>query len=305
MKVLLILLAILKIAGIILLSLLAIVILLLLIILFVPIRYEAKFELKEQWWIIAKASWLLKLFSFTFEYKEKQSTVTIRAIKKLKDRSEEDDENTESNLKESKVELQSQGTPDSEETEPDETLRPEQEEVVKIPDKSQEEVNEKTPNVQSQPISEDKIDHKVKAKSKQKKKKKPEKSEKTKEESMVDKLKKVYNHPLREVVWKKFKHKLIGLWRHVRPRKYHIDLIIGFEDPSQTGYIMAFYGMMKGFIDSKNHFVLEGDFTQPRLEGEGYLKGRIYLFYILYIAVALIIDKKVRNYASFIMKTFK
>lgn len=310
MQVLMILLTILKVIGIILLSIVGIILLLILIILFVPIRYEGEFKYDDELTLKAKVSWFLKLFSVKWEYVNNEMHIKIRVIKLLKDKNKDKkiDKKTdnEADLEEAPEEViieeeQVDKTPpdnkDDDKILPKPVAQYRQTEEMPVEIKKEIQRNEKKVEdgeVEVQPST------KFKAK-----KKKEKKKEKTKEPSILEKLKAVYQHKDREAVFRSSKITLIKLFKHIRPRKFDISLIVGFEDPSNTGYVLALNGILKPFIDKDNHLHIQGEFNNEVFEGEGYLKGRIYIYYITYIAAKLLVDKKVRNYVSFIMRTFK
>ena len=83
------------------------------------------------------------------------------------------------------------------------------------------------------------------------------------------------------------------LFRAIRPRKYNIDLHIGFDDPYIMGkvlmYVSAFYGMSG--LDIK----LEPEFDKNVKEGTIWLKGHIRLIWILIVVIKVFMNKKFRD----------
>ncbi len=88
--------------------------------------------------------------------------------------------------------------------------------------------------------------------------------------------------------------------KHLSPKKISGRLQYGFEDPSITGSILAALSLIP-FV-YRNELELYPDFEteETHIDGELHLKGRLYLFYLLWIAVTLLLNKNVRCVISYI-----
>ena len=98
------------------------------------------------------------------------------------------------------------------------------------------------------------------------------------------------------LVWKRAK-KLV---RYVLPKKVQGRIRFGFDDPYDTGQVLAavspFYGLYARTL------TLEPDFTGTALDGELHFKGRIALWYPLWTAARLFISKDFRRLLRFLRK---
>ncbi len=98
------------------------------------------------------------------------------------------------------------------------------------------------------------------------------------------------------LIWKRTK-KLV---RYVLPRKLKGRIHFGFDDPYDTGQVLAavspFYGLYTRTL------TLEPDFTGTALDGELHFKGRIALWYPLWTAARLFISKDFRRLLKFFRK---
>lgn len=79
----------------------------------------------------------------------------------------------------------------------------------------------------------------------------------------------------------------------IKPRKVKIRGTAGFNSPEQTGYMCAVVGVISPFF--KNQIQVSPDFEKFIIDGNAMIKGRIYLFVILMIAVKVFFDKNIRK----------
>lgn len=84
----------------------------------------------------------------------------------------------------------------------------------------------------------------------------------------------------------------IRLLKFLRPRKLNADIHFGFEDPSITGYILAFISMIHPYIGE--HTDIHPDFEQQVLEGDLKISGKIKVMYPFIAAWNLFWNKNVR-----------
>lgn len=85
---------------------------------------------------------------------------------------------------------------------------------------------------------------------------------------------------------------VIRLLKSIRPRSGRAYFRIGFDDPSQTGNLVAVYSILYPYIGKNVH--LNAEYEQDVLEGDFYFKGRITIFVLLLIAIRLFINEKVK-----------
>ena len=91
-------------------------------------------------------------------------------------------------------------------------------------------------------------------------------------------------------------HFLLGktgnLLGHVRPRKLSGYLDFGFDDPSITGRVL---GVLSVFLPQVGKtFDINPDFEKSHLECDVTSSGRVYLFYLIYIAASTYFNKNIK-----------
>lgn len=91
-------------------------------------------------------------------------------------------------------------------------------------------------------------------------------------------------------------HFLLGktgnLLGHIRPRKLSGYLDFGFDDPSITGRVL---GVLSVFLPQIGKtFDINPDFEKSHLECDITSSGRIYLFYLIYIAASTYFNKNIK-----------
>lgn len=102
---------------------------------------------------------------------------------------------------------------------------------------------------------------------------------------------------LKEEMTKKALLKLIKilkkLVKHILPRKLRADLILGLEDPQMMGRVLAILGMAMPIYKDRLH--VKPYFGTNMVQGEGMVKGKIRLGYLLYLAILVLIDKEIKG----------
>ena len=300
-----IILSILKIIGIILLCILGLLLLAVLLVLFVPIRYKVTADsnindIDKEYHVTAKVSWLLCLVRGKYEYpseegfvlkvgpftvydgKEKQEKEKKSKKNKVSKKSEKSDEKTEETAVSEMAAVQSEDnksdikTPEYAEAEDvrllEETLEEESE-------KKAERKTLKEKILYTRQKIYDKI-NKIWAKIK----------------SIIANIKK-YVQILQSDEFKSAfalcKDSVVRLFVMIKPRKVKIDGTIGMKSPDQTGYICAAVGVVSPFFKDKIRVI--PDFENFIIKGDVLIKGRIYLFVILIIAIKAFFDKNIRK----------
>jgi len=96
-----------------------------------------------------------------------------------------------------------------------------------------------------------------------------------------------------EITFDKTKEKIFKLLKSILPRKWDINLEVGFDDPYTTGEVLAISGMLHPIIWEHVHVI--GNFEEPIIRGAGKLKGRIYIFSFLKILIYYLTDKDLKR----------
>lgn len=96
------------------------------------------------------------------------------------------------------------------------------------------------------------------------------------------------------------KKQLYWVYKNIRPKVIKAHILIGFEDPSTTGQILAVHGMLYPFLG--NQVWLEPDFERQVLEGKALIKGRVTLFVLAKAALILYFDKNIRRVYQLLKK---
>ena len=97
-------------------------------------------------------------------------------------------------------------------------------------------------------------------------------------------------------------HLLLGktgnLLGHIRPRKLSGYLDFGFDDPSITGRVL---GVLSVFLPQVGKtFDINPDFEKSHLECDITSSGRIYLFYLIYIAASTYFNKNIKYVLKYV-----
>lgn len=280
-------LGILRIIGIVLLCLLLLLLLIAIVVLFVPIRYMAEGEWKENnKQVDIKATWLGKIIRFKFDYNFPNKTfISLKVfwidIIKLLNR-----EKKPKKIKKNSVLL---GTAEAEDKK---NKNQEQTTVMQKTDETDEHTiktddyltSENEPENKKEGF-EEKINNII-----------------FKFRTLYDKIRMVidnisyYLDILEEKETQQF---LADAWItikkiliQIKPNKYKVDAIFGFETPDITGRVYGYYCMISPLIiDNIN---IEPDFEDKVLTGEFYMTGRITLFCIIKNALRIIFDKRLK-----------
>jgi hypothetical protein len=111
-----------------------------------------------------------------------------------------------------------------------------------------------------------------------------------------DKIKKyieLIKSDLFERAFDKAKDSLVRLLKHILPRKWNLDAIVGFEDPSVTGQILVYYSALIPFIASHVH--VKGDFENVVTDVKLDAKGRITLIVLLTVLLSAYFNKDIKR----------
>lgn len=87
--------------------------------------------------------------------------------------------------------------------------------------------------------------------------------------------------------------RLSKIWKNIKPKKLEANLLYGASSPDTTGYIYAVYGMICSYFGEK--VIVTPDFTRAVLEGNFYITGRITVFVLLWNAIKVAFDKRLKR----------
>ena len=291
---------ILKIIGIILLILLALIVLILCIILFVPIRYKAEGNYKDNYLINAKVTWLLHLFSLRVS---QSSLETLHIIFKISGITVYD--NTRPARASKRVKKQKKKSNEQHE------VSGEASQIHAASVTSEENVSSTSPKksvhkdnfIPDDPVAHDKL-------------------------TILQKIRILFHkfiHFLQNIkyTFRKFydtivnikssivyycdllsqditkaaftaaNKQIVRIVKNLKPRQWRIYLHIGMEDPAAMGDILGIWGML--YPLHEGHIELEPEFDHNIFETEFSFKGRIHVFVYLWTAYIILFDKNIKQ----------
>ncbi|MBO5488983.1 MAG: DUF2953 domain-containing protein [Eubacterium sp.] len=111
----------------------------------------------------------------------------------------------------------------------------------------------------------------------------------TKVSDIINDVKRQENKNAVALIWKELKALIVEL----RPRKIKGQFLIGTGDPCTTGLTFGGIALLPFVYDKKVHIV--PDFDHRVCQGEGMIKGRIQIFYLIKLAIRLYQDKDLKK----------
>ena len=282
-----ILLTALKIIGIVILAIIALALLIILMVLFIPVRYKGKVYFKEVPDIALSVTWFFKFLSLNITYKDGLDIIgKVGWLFKVYS-NHDDDTDTDTN----------------EETE---DYKSEVREIVdtvnenKKEDISVDNTNKANVITEENLEAENKIkalDKQEKKQSKKKKSKSNKKKSTAKKESKLDKLinkAKDIHYLLTEEENKKTLLRMLektkNLLVHILPKRIVGFFKFGFDDPSTTGQVLEAVAIFYPLY--RDDFKIVPMFYDEIIEVDISFKGRLRVFYALYIGLILWLNKK-------------
>ena len=279
---------ILKIIGIILASILGILLLMILVVLFCPIRYhvfgtECYNNEGNHSNIIVKVSWLLHLIGLDVSINSNIS-IYLRVLffkKKLDGKKNADIEKSATN---------DSGTDASENSEIKNNEYTDEENVYS---KNINNINN-TDNSDDSNDSDNTecIDNNEDVSKKQTK---SPKEKLLKLEEIIQKVKDIINNPIYKEAIIKIKNELINLLKAIIPYKLFFKARFSTGSPDTTGIALGILAMFP--IGYQNRWKIEPDFESDNafIDSSFDIKGKIYFYKVLAIAIRLLIDKNCRK----------
>lgn len=279
---------ILKIIGIILASILGILLLMILVVLFCPIRYhvfgtECYNNEGNHSNIIVKVSWLLHLIGLDVSINSNIS-IYLRVLffkKKLDGKKNADIEKSATN---------DSGTDASENSEIKNNEYTDEENVY----------SKNINNINNTDNSDDSNDSDNTEcinnnEDVSKKQTKSPKEKLLKLEEIIQKVKDIINNPIYKEAIIKIKNELINLLKAIIPYKLFLKARFSTGSPDTTGIALGILAMFP--IGYQNRWKIEPDFESDNafIDSSFDIKGKIYFYKVLAIAIRLLIDKNCRK----------
>ena len=270
----------LKIIGIVILVIIALALLIILMVLFIPIRYRGKIYFKEVPDIALSVTWFFKFLSLNITYKDGLDIIGKAGwlFKVYSNHDDDTDTNKEIEDYESKVE------------ETVDTVNENKKDDITLENTKKVDVLEVDNKIKE-------LDKQEKKQSKKKKSKSKKKKSSAKKESKLDKLinkAKDIHYLLTEEENKKtlllMLEKTKNLLVHILPKKIVGFFKFGFDDPSTTGQVLEAVAIFYPLY--RDDFKIVPMFYDEIIEVDISFKGRLRVFYALYIGLILWLNKK-------------
>ena len=283
-----ILLTALKIIGIVILAIIALALLIILMVLFIPVRYKGKVYFKEVPDIALSVTWFFKFLSLNMTYKDGLDIIgKVGWLFKVYSNHDDEDNVTNERIEDYKSEVEE--TVDTvNENKKDEFLVENTNKVNAI--------SEKKESLEAENKIKE-LDKQEKKQSKKKKSKSNKKKSSAKKESKLDKLinkAKDIHYLLTEEENKKtlllMLEKTKNLLVHILPKKIVGFFKFGFDDPSTTGQVLEAVAIFYPLY--RDDFKIVPMFYDEIIEVDISFKGRLRVFYALYIGLILWLNKK-------------
>ena len=283
-----ILLTALKIIGIVILAIIALALLIILMVLFIPVRYKGKVYFKEVPDIALSVTWFFKFLSINITYKDGLDIIgKVGWLFKVYSNHDDEDNVTNERIEDYKSEVEE--TVDTvNENKKDEFLVENTNKVNAI--------SEKKESLEAENKIKE-LDKQEKKQSKKKKSKSNKKKSSAKKESKLDKLinkAKDIHYLLTEEENKKtlllMLEKTKNLLVHILPKKIVGFFKFGFDDPSTTGQVLEAVAIFYPLY--RDDFKIVPMFYDEIIEVDISFKGRLRVFYALYIGLILWLNKK-------------
>ena len=107
-----------------------------------------------------------------------------------------------------------------------------------------------------------------------------------------DKIVSFLTHPMHEKAIRKVLKALVRIIKSLKPKRIRGRLLFGFENPAMTGYLLAGTSILQPTLGK--HAIFEANFDQEVLDGEIYIKSRIYIATFVFPVLWLLLSKAVR-----------
>ena len=291
-------LTVLKLIGIVLAVIIALIVLIIAAVLIMPFGYEFSGEKYEKIKASAAVKWLFGIVRVELNYNEEELQYSLKVFGKTLYPKEE-----------KPVEVKVRGAA---KTEAPKEAKPVEKTVVKpVQEPKKEPAKTKPAEVKKEPVKKtvEKPEPKAEAMAKEDDKPKvirvkmPEVSDFAEEEKEPEKmtLKGFIIGYIKEMTADDRKKAVLavlnlikGMLKHVLPGDISVYAVVGTDDPSVTGFILALSGILRGATGKD--ILVQGDFEKKRAEGEAFVKGRIRLGSMLYMVTRLLLTRPIRKF---------
>lgn len=278
-----IILTILSVLGICLLSILCILVLVIILVLFVPIRYEITFTgEKKQIELFIRLHWLLHFIRAVLKYKNILTCKIHLLFFKIYDSEAVKKPDSSKNIKRkdnSETTDHSSYSDDlSDETDTDSKIDSSKQQAFDKPEDEIKESSNQQKHVECKDINE-------------------QSSSLNHFKKIIDTLKYYYSLLKDENNIKLLNECKLRIWKVLKsilPKKCDVRLVFGTGSPDTTGQLLGIWAMMYPFIGNKSS--VEADFEHKRFEGTGYLKGKIFIYTVLYQFIRLYFNDALRQF---------
>lgn len=283
--------SILKIIGIVLLFLLIIILLVVLVLFFSPINYwvsGAKDANGFKYYIYV--TWLFNMFKLSFD----ESGLRWRLLWLSSENGQGGQESEEAYAS-----LDNDGTEGSQGQKTADVANEDDAATEPLSDSVDMEMHEDESEEKKPLDCEDTIDkpqpdednERKRQKKSKEKKRKHEKEFDEEEPNILERIKAVWNHPDRDAIWQYTKELFRKLVKQLKPRKFHLEAVFGFDNPADTGIALAAIYAVLGACNLSGD--IEGDFLEERLEFAADIEGRTNLWLLTWPIVIYIFKKPV------------
>lgn len=284
-----VLLTILKVIGIIILALIALTLLIVLMVLFIPVRYSGKIYFKKTPDIDLSVTWFFKFLNISLKFKD-ELDINAKVAWFFTVFS-----NKEDSKDEKEIEF---GNKDTFEKEPEEKS------LSKKENSEEKSASLKGDNIKKHkkdtenipPVKADELNKQEKKHSKAVKKAKDKKKDnknKSLPEKILKKVKDIHyiiTNDENKLIFMKMLEKVKKIIVHVLPKKIVGYFKFGFEDPSVTGQVLEILAVFYPLY--KDDFKIIPMFYDEIIEVDISFKGRLRIFYAVYIGLLLWLNKK-------------
>ncbi|MGL6174091.1 MAG: hypothetical protein ACRC1P_05730 [Cellulosilyticaceae bacterium] len=121
--------------------------------------------------------------------------------------------------------------------------------------------------------------------------------------SLWEDIKNLWNNEYRKGFVEGIKKLVIQLFKTIKPRYFKFNIVIGGEDPAQTGEWLAAASLIYPLYGQ--YGCLQANFEEKGFWGDVDAEGRIRLYKILKVLLVFLINKSVRNYVKTILNIRK
>jgi len=144
--------------------------------------------------------------------------------------------------------------------------------------------------------SNEKPEKELKEKPKKEPKEEPKEAKKTSIEKQLQQALDQYNmvvkYPDKKVIIKSAINLFKTLLKKLKPKIFKVDMEVGLDDPSATGFIMAATSLL---IELHPHVNIYGNFEEKTFTYKARIKGRLFLFPFMYHTCKFVLQKPIRT----------